>query len=111
SGWWNLYRERAGTVEPLWPMAAEFGEPQWAFGETTYGFDDSGRLVCCYVEGGVSKLAIRDPGAAGWRAIETGFSSIRELKVGSDWLAFFGASPSSPEALIRLDLDSGRAEV
>ncbi len=31
SGWWNLYRWRAGQVEALRPMEAEFGEPQWVF--------------------------------------------------------------------------------
>ena len=32
TGWWNLYRWRDGRVEPLCPMEAEFGRPQWVFG-------------------------------------------------------------------------------
>ena len=31
SGWWNLYRERDGTIEPLAPMEAEFGQAHWNF--------------------------------------------------------------------------------
>src|SRR5262249_22675726 len=36
SGWWNLYRWRDGQVEPLCVKAAEFGLPQWVFGQSTY---------------------------------------------------------------------------
>src|SRR5664280_853134 len=36
SGWWNLYRMGKPGIEPLYPLEAEFGEPQWAFGLRTY---------------------------------------------------------------------------
>ena len=39
SGWWNLYRERDGAIEPLVEMDAEFGRPQWQFGMSTYAFE------------------------------------------------------------------------
>ena len=32
TGWWNLYRWRNGTPEPLCPRQAEFGLPLWQFG-------------------------------------------------------------------------------
>ena len=38
SGWWNLYRWQASQLETLTQMEAEFGEPQWVFGLSTYGF-------------------------------------------------------------------------
>ncbi|MEO6031008.1 MAG: prolyl oligopeptidase family serine peptidase, partial [Burkholderiaceae bacterium] len=41
-------------------MAADFGVPQWAFGLSTYGFDAHGRIVCSYVQDGVSRLAVLD---------------------------------------------------
>src|SRR5215213_690777 len=39
SGWWNLYREQHGQIEPVLPMDAEFGAPQWNFGMSTYAFE------------------------------------------------------------------------
>ena len=39
SGWWNLYRERDGAIEPMAEMDAEFGRPQWQFGMSTYTFE------------------------------------------------------------------------
>ena len=104
SGWWNLYRERGGSVEALCPMAAEFGEPQWSFGMSTYGFDRQGRIVCTCTLNGVAQLGVLPADGGELRRIETPFSAIRELKVGSDFVAFFGGSPDAPEALIRLDL-------
>ena len=104
SGWWNLYRERGGSIEALCPMAAEFGEPQWSFGMSTYGFDRQGRIVCTCTAGGVARLGLLPADGGELRRIETPYSAIRELKVGPDFVAFFGGSPDAPEALIRLDL-------
>ena len=60
TGWWNLYRWRDGRVEPLCPMPAEFGLPQWVFGMSTYAFESANRIVCTYIEKGYSRLAILD---------------------------------------------------
>ena len=45
TGWWNLYRLQDGTGEPLCPMAAEFGRPQWVFGMGTYAIAPDGRAA------------------------------------------------------------------
>jgi len=107
SGWWNLYRERTRRIEALHPMDAEFGEPQWVFGMSTYGFDGKGQIVCTYHDRGRSRLAILDTASRKLQPLETPFETIRDLKVGPDFAAFFGGSPTAPEALIRLDLQSG----
>ncbi len=104
SGWWNLYRVRGGQVQPLHPMAAEFGVPQWAFGMSTYGFDARGRIVCTFVEAGRSKLALVDAEAGTFELIDTPCCSIAELQVGADFVAFVGASETTPAAVVRLDL-------
>ncbi len=109
TGWWNLYREHAGAIEALCPIEAEFGEPQWVFGMSTYGFDGAGRIVCTYHDRGRSRLAWIDPRDATLHAIDTPFEAIRDIKVGGDFVAFFGGSPTAPEALVRLDLRHRRA--
>ncbi|MEO7335786.1 MAG: S9 family peptidase, partial [Caldimonas sp.] len=104
TGWWNLYREREGRIEALCPLSAEFGEPQWSFGQTTYGFDGRGRIVCTYLDRGRSHLGIVDLGGGDIQVVETPFEAIRELKVGADFVVFIGGSPTLAESLIRLDL-------
>ena len=121
SGWWNLYRRRGEAVVALHPMAAEFGVPQWAFGMSTYGFDARGRIVCTYVQDGRSRLAAIDPEARRhgvaqdgvqahshtFESIETPFCLIRDLQVGADFAVFIGATETTAEAVVRLDLNTG----
>ena len=57
SGWWNLYRERDGAIEPMAEADAEFGRPQWQFGMSTYAFESADRLISCFVRDGVWTLA------------------------------------------------------
>jgi hypothetical protein len=48
TGWWNLCRFNLTTraIHPIAPMAAEFGQPQWVFGMSTYAFAGRDRVVC-----------------------------------------------------------------
>ena len=107
SGWWNLYRVRAGATQALCPMAAEFGQPQWAFGMSCYGFDARGRIVCALVEAGVSRLAVLDPESGRLDPVATPFCTIQELQVGADFAVFIGGRADQADAIVRLDLQSG----
>jgi dipeptidyl aminopeptidase/acylaminoacyl peptidase len=111
SGWWNLYRLRDGATQPLHPMAAEFGEPQWAFGMSRYGFDAAGRIVCAVSQQGVTRLATLDPETGAFEWLATPFCTIESLRVGADFAAFVGATPTQASAVVRLDLRSGAHEV
>jgi len=111
SGWWNLYRLRGDAVQPLHAMPAEFGQPQWAFAMSTYGFDAQGRIVCAVAQHGRSMLALLDADAGRFETLGTPFCAIQELQVGDGFAAFLGATETTPEAVIRLDLASGAHEV
>lgn len=110
SGWWNLYRVRDGAVQPLHPMAAEFGRPQWAFGMSTYGFDAHGRIVCVVAQHGCDSLAVIDVDGT-YSPLPTPFCSIDDLHVEGEVAVFLGATETAPQGVIRLDLASGRHEV
>jgi dipeptidyl aminopeptidase/acylaminoacyl peptidase len=111
TGWWNLYRLRGGVVQPLCPMAAEFGEPQWAFGMSSYGFDGGGRIICTYAQLGRSQLALLDTETLRIEPISTPFCAIASLQVGAGFAVFIGGSETAPEAIVRIDLASRRVEV
>lgn len=104
SGWWNLYRLRGGAIEALHPMAAEFGEPQWAFGMSRYGFDANGNIVCTFSQRGMSQLARLDAGSGAFETLATPFCTIDSLRVGADFAVFVGATPTQASAVVRLDL-------
>ena len=111
TGWWNLYRLRDGPTQPLCPMAAEFGVPQWAFGMSCYGFDGRGHIVCAYTQAGRSQLAVLDTQTLQLEPIAAPFCTIAELQVGADFAVFIGGSETAPEAVVRLGLASGQIEV
>ena len=60
SNWWNVYRERAGEIEAVYPMAAEFGGPQWQFGYRMFGFISPSQMFCAYLQDGLAHFALLD---------------------------------------------------
>ncbi|MES2990860.1 MAG: S9 family peptidase [Pseudomonadota bacterium] len=111
SGWWNLYRLRGDAVQALHPMEAEFGEPQWAFGTSRYGFDAAGRIVCAVSQRGITRLAVLDGETGAFEFLDTPFCTIDSLCVGADFAAFVGATPTQAGAVVRLDLRTGTHDV
>ena len=111
TGWWNLYRSRDGSVEPLCPMEAEFGLPQWAFGMRTYGFASPSRAICIYIKQGIAYLGDLDIPSGNLKSIETAFSDIAGIQVSADRAVFVGASPTGMSAIVSLDLATFKTEV
>lgn len=103
SGWWNLYRDTPAGAKPLHAMAAEFGEPQWEFAMSRYGFTPDGRILCSFIRNGDAVLAWLDPASGKLVEIATPFRDIKELRVGRDFAVFLGGSPSDARSVVRFD--------
>jgi dipeptidyl aminopeptidase/acylaminoacyl peptidase len=110
SNWWNLYRLTNGQPEPLYPLEAEFGEPQWVFGMSTYAFISSSEILCAYTRDGVYSLAKLDTISKTLTPIETPFTDLSGIHAGAGFGVFIGGSPKSPYTVTRLDLVSGQIE-
>lgn len=108
TGWWNLYRWHHQTVEPLYPLEAEFGAPQWMFAMSTYGFAAENKLLCTYKHNGIQHLAQLDTSTLTLTEIDTPYASVAGLQVSADFAVFFGGSPNQPSVLARLDLATGQ---
>lgn len=112
SGWWNIYRNGKAGNEPICPMEAEFGLPQWVFGLSTYGFISADMIICAYVREGVWRLAEIRTGVPGvLREIESPFTDITGIQAGSGKAVFLGASPYGPLSVIAYDLNSRKFEI
>lgn len=117
SGWWNLYRWRAGEVQPLISLEAEFGKPQWVFGSATYGFlsrEWSGdRVACSYVDRGVWRIAMLNPEDGALNEIETPYSEMGrgELQASGSRVVFVAGAPTEPMTLVSWDAVTGEHEV
>ncbi|MGC9335846.1 MAG: S9 family peptidase, partial [Anaerolineae bacterium] len=113
TGWWNLYRwdGRDGQVEALCPMEAEFGEPQWQFGMSTYGFASADRLICTYAQGGYHHLAALDTHTLRLERVDVPYTYVRSLRVAPGHAFFIGGCATEPLALVQLDLATGETTV
>jgi dipeptidyl aminopeptidase/acylaminoacyl peptidase len=106
--WWNLFRARAGAIEPIYPLAAEFGRPQWNFRMSTFAFGAAQMLICCYVQNGVHCLSRVDLASLEAKPLATPYQDISSLRAAGGCIYFRGGSPTSPPAIAELDLSSTR---
>jgi dipeptidyl aminopeptidase/acylaminoacyl peptidase len=107
SEWWNLYRWQNGAVEALYPMEAEFAQPQWVFGMTAYGFASAQSIICSYTQNGFWYLARLDTDSGIFTPIPTPYATIGnrgKFKVGAGHVVFNASSATAPTSNVRLNL-------
>ena len=100
TGWWNLYRLINGKVESLCPLEAEFGRPQWIFGQSTYAFDSARRIVCTYLEQGAARLGLLDVDDGSLEQIKLPFTSISEVHAKSDQILLIAGSAAESLSVV-----------
>lgn len=100
TGWWNLHRAPAPTfsaAEALCETDAEFGEPLWQLGMSTYAFVGPERIVAVCRDSGTQRLVELDLARDTMREIKTRYKSFNSISSdGSGRIAFVGGQPDSP---------------
>ena len=79
-------------VEPLYPMEAEFGQPQWVFGTSLYAFSSATRIVCTYAKDGRDYLATLDTENRTLETIELPFTTISQVRASGNRVVFIGSA-------------------
>jgi dipeptidyl aminopeptidase/acylaminoacyl peptidase len=110
TNWWNFYTERNGQVVSILPMEVEFGQPQWVFGVTIYGFEPNGRLLASYVQDGAWRMMLIDPSSGKWHDLELPITDVYNLVVGKGCAFAFVSFADRPDALVRIDLATSTYE-
>lgn len=113
SGWWNPFRYDLATNEtrPLITLAAEFGQPQWMLGMSTYSFVDAQRIVFSYIARERVRLAVLDLVSGRFTELTTPYTDFWWLRASGDTVVFCAGSAQSSSRIVRLDLNSGKSEV
>jgi dipeptidyl aminopeptidase/acylaminoacyl peptidase len=104
SGWWNLYTEQNGKVLPLCPMSAEFGQPQWVFGSTTFDFFGKDKIVAVYTLNGTDYAGFVPMKGGSFAPIDLPYTIIRNPSVTGNKLYFVGGSAEKPAEAVQYDL-------
>lgn len=109
SNWWNLYRFDLATrtTEPLAPMKAEFGVPQWSVGAATYACVGADRIVASYVADGLGHLAFLDLTRKTLAPIDLPFTEFGSVRAQGGRVLFRAAASNHPLSIVALDLASG----
>ena len=111
TGWWNLYRVAGETLEAVCPMQAEFGQPQWVFGQAMYGFSGDDEILATFIERGSSKLIRIDLASGSAQRVETPFTDLDELCAGPGFVLALAGSPAAPDQVVRIDAGTGAHQV
>jgi dipeptidyl aminopeptidase/acylaminoacyl peptidase len=108
SGWWNLYQWQDGETKVVFPIKAEFGQAQWVFGMSTYGFLRDGRILCTYREAGRSRIAVVTDKSV---PLDLPYTEISNLRVAADSFVFQGGAPDTPASIVKVQLHPMAIEV
>jgi dipeptidyl aminopeptidase/acylaminoacyl peptidase len=113
SGWWNLYAERRGQIETLCRTDGEFAQAPWVFGLSQYAFLDDGRIACAITRKAQEGLELLDPRAHTLMPLELPYTEYGRsaLRARGQTLAFCAAGPTSPSAVVTVDVAAGGPEV
>jgi dipeptidyl aminopeptidase/acylaminoacyl peptidase len=103
SGWWNLYCWRAGKIEALCPMEAEFGGPQWEFGMSYYAFVARG-VVCIVEQDGQSHLVMLNAVTSTLEPMALPYTYFYDVQAQGDDVVLAAGSPTEPTALVLINL-------
>ncbi len=107
TGWWNVYRFTAGgevldRPEPLTPIDAEIGGPQWVFGQSWYSVLHDGTLVLALADEGKQQLGFATAGSARVEVLHTPYTSVGQLRALPDaGFAMVAAGPTAEAAPLR----------
>jgi dipeptidyl aminopeptidase/acylaminoacyl peptidase len=112
NGWWNLYRiDSAGLLEIVCEREAEFAVPQWAFGLSTYAFESAERIICAYIENGVSRLALIDTRKKEFEPIDCPYTDIRFVRAAPGTAVMRAGSPAEAAAIVKFNFEKRTFEV
>ncbi|MGF1988816.1 MAG: prolyl oligopeptidase family serine peptidase [Nostoc sp. ZfuVER08] len=111
SGYWNLYKFVNGKVEPVFLDEAEFGQPPWQFGTSTYAFVSANHIVCTYAKGGRWILGIIDLLTGLFKPIDTPFTYFTAVHATPRKVVAIAGSPTMTSALVQIDLETYEVEI
>jgi dipeptidyl aminopeptidase/acylaminoacyl peptidase len=103
SGWWNLYRLAEGPrLDALAPMEAEFADPSWVFGRSSYAFLGDGSIVANGRRDGRDRLFHIRPGSLVGE-VESDVTEFEWLFATPAAVVAVTGAPDRPSAVVRFD--------
>lgn len=106
TNFWNFYRVNNDQVEAVYPLAAEFGGPQWLLGTMTYTFASPDRIVCRYIKAGDYYMATLDTASQTLTNLDIPCTDPRSMAANAEKLVYTAASPTLANTIMEYDFAS-----
>jgi dipeptidyl aminopeptidase/acylaminoacyl peptidase len=104
---WNLYRWTGSGVEPLLPRQAEFGTPQWQFGQSSYAFVSASTIIYSCNENGEWRLGRLDLSTGAAADYPNEFSMLFGVRAAASRIVVGYSTPKQPTAIATVDINTG----
>ena len=105
--WWNIYRY-SKQVERITSEYAEFGEPHWVFGQSSYDFLPDGKILAKMLKNEKKHLVLIDPLSKNLNVIKKDFLSCKCVNADQSGKVFFIAAEKSEKiSICSMDIKSG----
>jgi dipeptidyl aminopeptidase/acylaminoacyl peptidase len=112
TGFWSLYRWTPDQgVETMVDLGKDIGFPAWIFGQRCFAFLGDGRLVFSYSDGGLERLAIREPESGRVTTLDVPHTLIDQLCARDGEAVYIAATPSTEVHVVAVAVDSGAVAV
>ncbi len=109
--WMSLFTwDRDAGVAPVAPMDAEFSQPDWVFGQATYGWLPDGSIVAVGRSGGRDRL-FRIPPNGAPEDLDVAFTEMDGIAVDGWRVVLRAATPSAIMSVVELDVRDGSVAV
>jgi dipeptidyl aminopeptidase/acylaminoacyl peptidase len=109
-GWMNLFRYHGGAVEPIAPMAVEFGSPDWVFGSAEYAFLPDGGIMAVGRSDGRDRLYRIAPDGS-WTTMDLPYTEVLSIAIDGGAAILRAVSPFEPAVVAELALNSGEVGI
>ncbi|MGY1987274.1 prolyl oligopeptidase family serine peptidase [Blastococcus sp. SYSU DS0669] len=111
TNFWSLYRKRPHEQPTLVAdVGSDIAGPQWLFGQSRYALLADGRIALAYGRAGRDRLAVLSPGGEP-RELDLPYGSFRYVMAQGAQVVCVAGGPASEPVVLRVDVDSGSAEV
>ena len=107
NGWWNLHVYDESGIYCVREEPAEYADPPWGFGASTYVHSAGRHLVCRSVCDGEQSLSLVDVDQGFQSPIDTCWQSFDALTMHRGRLCFIGRAAERRQAIVSRDLASG----
>lgn len=102
SNWWNLYQVHGKSLELLFGVDSEIGQPLWNLGASTWGFFKDG-ILCSFFQDGKNQLFFYQSGKLTPMAMP--YAHFAQLRTHQAKAAFVGGGPNQASAVVILEKD------